>query len=956
MTPSRWRKVEELYQACRTLPLAERTDFLAASCRGDTDLLVEVESLLQYDLRSGGLMDNPAWEAGRHLLAAPQLDSGKRLGSYEIAELIGTGGMGEVYRGVDIRLQRTVALKVLPPERFHSVDAKRRFIQEARAVSALNHPNIVTIHDVASDQGLDYIVMEYVSGRSLDKVIPANGLPIGDALQYAIQIASAIAAAHFAGIVHRDIKPANIVVGQEGQLKVLDFGLAKIAGPASLPGSALRQDPSITEPGTAVGTAAYMSPEQAKARELDHRSDIFSFGIVLYEMLAGRRPFSGDSHAAAMQSIIHDEPPPLTGVPPEVNDILAKALAKDLRERYRHAGDLELDLRRVRRGMETGSLPSMRALAGHGTRSSSARWRVRLAWMAASIGVAAISALIAANRFRPVPSPALRFSVVMPPTATWTTLHTVSLARDGRNLVYVAANPQGNDVLWIRSLDSLESQSIPGTEGAMYPFWSRTGRQIGFFDGVSLKKVDVPLHGRITAPPQPLCNVPVPRGGSWGPNGNILFSSEGTVYRVADSGGTPEAMLKRSGSARSYDWPEYLPDGGRFLCLVHSPQQSAIHVASAGDSKFLLSAETSAVPAHAGDSDFVLFVRGGTLIAQRFEMTKARIDGEAIPIAQNIAHDSFGHVAVTASDGGAIAFGTAATPQFWWHDRFGKLLSSVPGTSGFNHPVLSPDEKLIASDGPVSQDGLHGIWMLDVLQGGLWRFGDGPGYKDKPAWSGDGRAVVYLDQTRKGFYRRTLEGSEEFLCEKPRTVDHFSVSPDGSMLVYEMIGEKTKFDLWMVPLSYGRSRKAVPLLQTMFNEDQSQFSPDGRWLAYESDESGRYEAYVRRISGGAGSTVETHQVSREGGFQPVWRPDGKELFFLSADRKLMAAEVIAGAGTFRVDEPKTLFQTNVTGGVRVRNHYLVSRDGRRILISSPREKANAEPITVVVNWAAGLLQ
>jgi eukaryotic-like serine/threonine-protein kinase len=958
MTPARWRKVEEIYQSALERAPAERARFLAEACGGDTEVRAEVESLLEHDGQSGGLIDRPAWQVGRDLLATQQLDPGKRLGSYEIVELIGAGGMGQVYRATDTRLRRTVAVKVLPPGRFHGPELKRRFLQEARAASALKHPNIVTIHDIASQDGVDYLVMEHIAGKPLDKTIPPKGLPLRDALAYAIQISSALAAAHTAGIVHRDIKPANIMITAEAQTKILDFGLAKLAeAPASAGNETITQHPSLTTPGMVVGTVAYMSPEQAAGRELDHRTDIFSLGVVLYEMLSGRRPFQGGSPVEIMHSIMHDAPPPLAGVPPEVDQILAKALAKDLRDRYRHVGDLELDARHVERGLETGSLASMRpaTAASDAKAGPRMRRRERLIWAAAMMVVAIAAGLVAANRFREVPSRPLRFSVVMPPTATWTTLHTVSLSRDGRHLAFVAANPQGNDVIWVRSLGSLDSQPIPGTEGAVYPFWSSTNRFIGFFDGVSLKKVEAPLNGRIIAPPQVLSDAPTPRGGSWRRDGTILFSSAGTIYSVPEAGGTRQPILKPSESQHAYSWPESLPDGKSFLCLESSPSDSAIHLASIGSSRFLLKADSNPVLARAGAGDYVLFVRGNTLMAQRLNETWARIEGEAISIAQAVARDNFGHVAVSSSDTDSLAFGTAETPQFWWYDRSGKLLASIADSKGFNHPALSPDEKFLAADGAGAQGGDHDIWMLDLARGGMWRFTGGPGAKFKPAWYGDGRGIVFVKYPGPAFYQRTKDGTEELVFRAPDSVDHYSLSADGRMLAYDVNGEKTKNDLWLMPLDSDGPRRSTPLLQTPFNEDQPQFSPDGRWLAYESDDSGRYESYVQRISGGVLSAAERFQVSREGGFQPVWRADGKEMFFLGADRKLMAVAVRSDANRFSAGEPKTLFQTNVTGGRRVRNHYLVTRDGQRILISAPREKANAEPITVVMNWTSGLL-
>jgi Tol biopolymer transport system component len=925
------------------------------------------------------------------------IDAGTKLGRYEIRSKIGAGGMGEVYRARDEKLNRDVAIKVLPAALSQDTDRLRRFEQEAQAAGALNHPNILAVYDVGMHDGAPYIVSELLEGEELREQLNDGSLPQRKALDYAQQIAQGLAAAHERGITHRDLKPENLFVTTDGRVKILDFGLAKLSEPPAVAGglnSEAETRRPLTDPGTVMGTVGYMSPEQVRGHEADHRSDIFSFGSILYEMLSGQRAFRRDTMAETMTAILKEEPPELSETNAKVSlpleKIVRRCLEKKPEGRFHSASDLGFALETL--SMPSGSgLKTVRDDANAEGRADAAQtWLKRNAWLAWIVaGVLLAVALILALPYffqRVALAPTVTRFIITPPEKVIIG-ESVALSPDGKLLAFSGTDEKGKTLLWIRALDTLTPQPLPGTEGARFPFWSPDSRSVGFFADSKLKKIEVSGGAA-----QTLAEASIePRGATWGRDGTILFSP-GTltpIFKVSAGGGLVSAVTQQDQSREetSHRWPYLLPDDRHFIYFARGSKKEtqALFVGSVDskDRKLLLNVESNVayVPIDTSSRGvgFLLFMRDRTLMAQPFDADRLELSGEPRAIAEDVMH--YGEIGPTAlgifsiSTNGVLCYqtGNRTLSQLTWFDRAGKQLGQAGSPGLYNEPALSPDGQRVAlntdrrrgyvgAQDPSSPDGQRAalnsdtrdkgdIWILELARGTLTRFTFDPSTDRRAVWSPDGSRVAFTSNRsgRDHLYQRLATGAggdELLLPDAGVTADDWS--SDGRFLLYEANRPGTNTDLWILPMT--GDRKPFPFLQTEFDETHGQFSPDGRWITYVSNESGQPEVYVQSFPSSGGKW----QISVGGGDQPQWRHDSKEIFYMGPDRKLMVVSVTAGT-SFQSGTPAALFQTrvensNLTGA---RNNYGVAQDGQRLLVNNIVED-NAAPITVVLNWTAQL--
>jgi Tol biopolymer transport system component len=879
------------------------------------------------------------------------LASGTRLGPYEISSPIGAGGMGEVYRARDTRLDRTVAIKILPAHAA-SEERRQRFEREARAISSLSHPHICVLHDIGRHEGIDYLVMEYLEGETLADRLRKGALPIDQVLRYGIEIAHALDKAHRHGIVHRDLKPANVMLTKAGA-KLLDFGLAKLRAPevplsAASELSALpTEDKPLTVEGSLVGTFQYMAPEQLEGKEPDRRADIFAFGAVLYEMATGQRAFKGKSQASLIAAILASEPAPISSVqpltPPALDRVVAVCLAKDPDERWQSAHDLLTELKWIRDGSAVSPARGPRVASGE-----------RIAWVMAVL--AAATAGLAVSRWRETarqPPPVIRSAIVAPETASFHFFDGPPvLSPDGRRMAFVALSADGRNRVWVRALDDASLRPLVGTEGALYPFWSPDSLSIGFFTDTKLMRTEV-----TGGPPQILCEASAGRGGAWSREGTIVFSGPVGVglFRVSASGGAPAPATRLDAASHEtgHRWPFFLPDGRRFLYTVlravsSQAEPDAIFLGSldSEDRRQLVSARSNAVYARPG---YLLFVREGALLAQPFDVARGEVTGAAVQVADPV--QTFAPVANTAftvSDTGLLAYqpGTAGEmSQAVWMDRTGRQSDTGIAAGAIGSLRLSHDQKRIAFQ-MEDRQGRGDLWIHDLGRRISSRFTVDPANDFDPVWSPDDTAIVFSSNRTGGgdLYRKATsgDGTEETIFRSDYRKAATDWSRDGGTIVFNQFGATTRQDLWL--LSWPE-RRARPLLQTSFFESAASLSPDGRWAAYHSDESGRLEVYVRP----AASTGARWRISREGGTFTRWRADGKEIFYVEGNGTLMAVDVKLGA-TFEGGEPRRLFTTRFRRSLA--REYDVSPDGQKFLVAVAPSDEALPPITLVQNWTS----
>ena len=901
---------------------------------------------------------------------------------YEILAKLGEGGMGVVYKARDTKLDRDVALKFLPAHLSSSDVDKARFMQEAKAASALNHPNVCTIYAIEEHEHQLFIAMECVDGQTLRDLVRSNHdstLPIKRAIDIGIQIADGLAAAHEKGIVHRDIKPENIMIRKDGTAQIMDFGLARVRAEAS-------KINRLTKEGSTIGTVVYMSPEQVQGQDADHRSDIFSLGVLLYELFTGQLPFKGVHETALMYEIVNVDAAPMStrgsDVGPELDGIVLECLEKEPSERYQSAAEISKDLRRLRRGSgreRSNRITASQAVHGQPATTqaigaSGGRPRPHRAWML-STGILLMSCATLAFLYVRGSSPerrVFRSSLLPPDTCLFVAKgggH-IALSPDGSTIAFVAKDSGGVNMLWVRPFDGLSPRRLSTTEGAEYPFWSPDGRMLGFFADHKLKKIE--LSG---TPAQNICDAPWGRGGTWNQDGVIVFSP--TAYepllRVQASGGAAKVIttFDTTTQENTHRWPVFMPDGQHFLYLARTANKEAdvVYLAS------LDTTEKSRVLLHASSNvvysaGHLLFMRDQSLIAQAFDPTRCALSGEPSPVADRVCYEpAFNRGIFDASVNGVLVYqeGIAGRGgrQLVWYDRSGKRLGTAGKAGNSIDLRLSPDGKRVAFSQYDDQSRNYDIWVYELSRDVPTRLTFHPGIHRLPVWSPDGLQIIFAanQRGRWDMYRKARSGvgTEELLFDSNVNKIPSDWSWDGKSVAFWTSGDKaTNADSWILTFPSGRAGErpeARSFLRTEFNEGEgATFSPDGRWVAYQSDESGKNQVYVRPFSGSDGKW----QISINGGTRPHWRRDGKEIFYLSEDDKITAAEIsVNGSGLERGDV-RSLFKVSDavknTGGATYLDASVfdVTADGRRFLVNVFMDNESPYPVTLVVNWDEAL--
>ncbi|MGA8488973.1 MAG: protein kinase [Terriglobales bacterium] len=892
--------------------------------------------------------------------------SGTKLGPYEIQSELGAGGMGEVYRARDTRLDRQVAIKVLAGHLSSSPELKQRMEREARAISSLNHPHICQLYDIGSQDGTDYLVMEFLEGETVAERLRKGALPLSEVLKVGAEVAEALEIAHRAGIVHRDLKPANIMLTKSGA-KLMDFGLAKPFGmTASASGAApsftavatmtgLSPASPLTTAGSIVGTIQYMSPEQIEGKDADARSDIFALGAVLYEMATGKRAFEGKSQISVASSILEKDPEPISAAKPMTpsafEHVVKTCLQKNPEDRFQTAHDVRLQLKWIAEDRPSPSTPASAPASRHP--------RERLAWAMAvflAIVAGAVAGILIA---RPSGPPRTIRTVISPPEGTAFRLTgdlagPPELSPDGSSVAFSAAGSDGKVLLWVRPMDKLEARALPDTENAMFPFWSPDSKSLGFFADGKLKTID--LSG---GSPQTVCDAPQARGGSWGPNGTILLTTDtqAPISRVNANGGAPVEITKVDHSRHtSHRWPFFLPDGKHFLYVAinHDSAQSekdAVYFASlnGAENRQLFRSMSNAI--YAGG--FVLFARGNQLMAQKFDPSSGKLSGDLQVVANGAANDiSTWHMDASASGPGLLVMGSGGTPdwQLIWVDRTGKRVGVVTDKlSNLQYARLSPRGDRVALQ---IDTGANDIWILDLARGIRTRLTFGPVFNASPVWSPDGKWIAY-DSERNGgnqIYRKPSDGSgaEERLLDDDQPVFPTDWSRDGKYLLYSRgplygAGE----EIWALPLEGVRKPFLVVPHGANSLATQGVLSPDSRWLAYASSESGQPELYVVPFRGGQGKW----QVSQSGGYLPLWSADGKTLYYSNLGFSVFAVPVKEMNDTLQFGTAEQLLSTASMSSPNF--FYDVSPDGKKILLDAISQQVN-QSITVVTNWSQEL--
>jgi eukaryotic-like serine/threonine-protein kinase len=876
------------------------------------------------------------------------ISAGGRLGPYEIISLLGVGGMGEVYKAKDTRLDRTVAIKVLSEHLSDRPELRERFEREARAVASLNHPHICVLHDIGKDQNVDFLVMEYIDGETLSDRLKKGPMPLEQALRFATEVADALDKAHREGIAHRDVKPSNIMLTKSGA-KLLDFGLAKRGVEARSLNSAsqLPTDAGLTSHGAILGTLQYMSPEQLEGQEAGVRSDIFAFGAVLYEMITGAKAFEGKSQVSLMAAILEHEPRAISSLmplsPPLLEKIIKKCLQKDPNDRWQSASDIIEALGWVRGGETAAPIV--------GTERPSARWK-SIALAATTLAIAALIA-VALVFFRKTSEGPVWVSVI-PPDTNFAGRPTLALSPNGKRIIFSAPNAAGANVLWIRSLDSAEARELPGTVTGTLPFWSPDGRSIGFFNFTEGKLERLDVDG---GTPQVLAPAANPRGGSWSADGNIIFvpaPSSGLMI-VPAAGGPPTPWKFADRTAATFEAPTFLPDGKHFLYFVFysDTQKQGLYAGSldGGDNKRIPGSISKGEYANG----YLFFCKGNDLFAQRFDLSKLELAGEAVRIGSGIGYNygDTANRAFTVAPGGALAISTQtvlATTQPIWFDRAGKQLDRIAEPGNYFGLNAARDHKKVVLEKNDPQSGNTTAWLLEFSTGIASKLN--PTNVNTPVWAADSEHVIYVPDDYSVESISISSGKTETLfpsSEETQGAYFQNTSPDGHYLIWsKSVGGQS--DIWIAPID-GSKQKPTPFLQTPANEFRAEVSPDGHWIAYVTNESGRDEVIVESFP----QPGQRRRISSGGGAFPEWRPDGKELYYLAPFAgqrwKLMAVKVETGS-SFSASVPQVLFETPELGDNPRRGQYVVLGNGDRFLMNAVIPETKPRSITLLLNWPA----
>jgi len=889
---------------------------------------------------------------------AKELASDSNVSHYRIVSKIGAGGMGEVYRAYDARLNREVAIKFLPADFANDEDRLRRFEQEARATSALNHPNILTVYDIGAHEDLPFIVAELLDGEELRERLNDGAISQRKAIEYAQQIVAGLAAAHEKGIVHRDLKPENIFITTDDRVKILDFGLAKLkpAKVAAGAGSEVATQRALTDPGAVMGTVGYMSPEQIRGKDLDHRSDIFSFGVILYEMLSGRRTFTGESAIEVMNGILKDEPQELAEtnakISPGLEKIVRRCLEKKPERRFQSTSDLGFALEALSApSSSSGNQLTTTANALIEGKAKPSAWRGWLAWAVAgalALALLTLGALYLANRAARE-THAVRLSFSPPPELAFndTQPDAAVISPDGQKISFSATSPDGKTMLYVRNLDSDEVKQLPGSGNPLEPFWSPDSRSIAYGSNGKLKRSD--LTG---ASAQVLCDSARLVGGTWSKDGIIVFAPDydKQLMQVSAQGGEPKPVTMNIEDSETSRYAYFLPDGRHFIF----PRGLRGIWAGSLDSpeiKQIVAGRGAALYAPPG---WLIFLRNDALMAQAFDTGKLSVSGEPIPIITDQKTPANARRFSVSDNGILIWQGLWQRDyQLVWYDREGKQTGAIDApmkVSVGQSPMLSADGKRLAVRRVMGSGGAgadSNIWVVDLEKGTGLRITST--FSQMPVWSPDGSRILYNSGNSIAVKAANGSGDPETLL--PRTAFTAAWSPDGRFIIFMERGVKTRMDLWALPL-FG-DRKEYRLSNSPFDEQNPSLSPDGHWLAYSSDETGNYEIYVQSFSAAGKLGADKKIVSTAGGKLPVWRRDASELFYIAADGQMMASSVKTGGTEFQFDAPKPLFKTRTMGlESAIFREFDVSPDGQRFLIGSLIGDSKAAPPTAITNWTA----
>ncbi len=885
----------------------------------------------------------------------------KRLSSYEVVGKIGAGGLGEVYRARDTRLGRDVALKILPDVFASDPERLGRFEREARLLASLNHNNIATIHGFEHANSSHFLVLELVEGEDLSKRLSRGPVPVDETLALARQIADALEAAHEQGIVHRDLKPGNIVVDPDGQVKVLDFGLAKAFDTDASNVNDLSQSPTImtgaTVQGVILGTAGYMSPEQARGKRVDKRADVWAFGCVLFELLSGRQTFSGETVSDTLASVLAREPewdslPQNT--PAQVRRLLERCLTKDPKQRLRDIGEARIVIDRVLSG-DAGDAPTETDAAEAAPPIS----RSKRPWVAtAAFALLAVAAVVAYLTKSPEVPPVVRAYVPPPENSPFelNSIHPgpVAVSPDGSRLTYAARDKTGNVILWVRPLDQLQARPLTGTDGAGYPFWSPDGRSIGFFASGKLRRVEAG-----GGPPITLTDATVGKGGSWNEDDVIVFapSFNGPIHRVPAGGGEsiPITEIDTERGQNSHRFPYFLPDGQHFLFFARAAAAtggnntgSTVYVADLDGTtpRELFRCQSQVIYA----AGHLLFLRESALMARPFDPGRLEFTGDPFPIVDHITFlPAASRGIFDASDNGVLVYLAGATTpggQIEWVDRSGKTISTLGKRATYSGLRISRDGTKIAVEVTDPRNASWDVWVFDVSRGIRTRFTFGPNsLNGGPVWSPDDSRLLYRSDrgVKANLYSKSFAGSatEQLVLDTEFPKDPRDWSSDGTFILYTEYNSDTKGDIWVLPTE--ENAEPYAFLGTEFIEIHPRFSPDANWIAYTSDESGRFEVYIAPFPGPG----RKWQISTNGGLEPRWRADGRELYFQNLNNQISVVDLDYEDGVLIVGAETHLFEFRGGG------EFDVAADGEKFLLVREDDKITT-PLTLVTNWIEDL--
>jgi Tol biopolymer transport system component/predicted Ser/Thr protein kinase len=905
---------------------------------------------------------------GVYSLPQMALTNGTKLGPYEIVAPLGAGGMGVVYRARDTRLERTVAIKILPPHLSSDPTLRQRFEHEAKTISGLNHPHICTLYDVGKQDGIDFLVMEYVEGETLATRLEKGPLPLEQVLKFGVQIADALDKAHRNGIVHRDVKPGNIMLTKSG-VKLLDFGLAKVTVPLStgntLTAAATLSSP-VTQAGTIVGTFQYMSPEQVEGKEVDGRSDIFSFGSVLYEMVTGRRAFQGKSNLSVASAVLEKDPEPISSLqpmtPPALDRAIRRCLAKDPENRWQTARDLELELRWI---AEAGSQAGVQGpTVSHSKMREWLRWAVAgvLVLIAISLGIA----FVLRGPRPPQPMQAVRLSAEIGVDASLDTSLGASalLSPDGTRLALVARGADQKRRIYVRSLDALQATALSGTEDARNPFFSPDGQWLGFFAEGKLKKISVQGGLAVT-----LCDAPTDRGGSWGEDGTIVFTPDVQVplAKVSSAGGSPQPLTTLQAGETTHRWPQILP-GGKAVLFTSGTIASGLTLGNTDTVVYSMASGQRKTVQRGGfyaryvPSGHVVYMHEGTLFAMPFDLNRLEVTGQPAPILEGVAASpGVGAAQLSFSETGNLVYvagrGGGQNVSIYWMDRDGKFQPLRETPSNYLNLAFSPDGKRLLLE--IYDGKRRDIWVNEWERDTLTRLTFAGESNSIPVWTPDGQRIVYSSQEKGGTYnlwwmRADGGGNAQRLAESESAQYAGSWRPDSKVLAFSQLNPGASYDIMTLPLegsekSGWKPGQPKPFVNSAFTEVAPAFSPDGRWLAYQSNESGSFEVYVRPFPGPGGKW----QISTGGGYLPKWSRSGKELFYRTSDSNIMVVAYTPSGDSFHADKPQLWSPGQFTELGVFSYNFDVHPDGKRIaVLKTPGtgQTAAANKVTFIFNF------